>query len=372
MSDVADAGSNPAANESVQPDAGASPQVSAPVVADQGQADAAPSSAREALTKAFEKVSADPAAPKAPVAASGDRDPLTGQFKQKAAQAADPNKPAEQVDPLAQPQAPTADAPPARFTKLAQDEWAKASPVLRQEVKRLETELTQGLEKYRTAAEAFEPIRKYDDMARQYGTTVDAALANYVALDHTWAQDPLTAFFQTCDKTKTNPQALIQAAYNAMSGQPQQADPSAQIIRELHQKIATLEGSVGQINQTFHQTQEQQAYNAKLQEVNTFGAERPFFADLIPTMTRLVETGYATDLSAAYDNAVRLNPEISAKIEADKAAKAATTTTKPNGSNLKASLSITGSPSAGSNPSTSKPAGSPREALERAFNSLGA
>ena len=84
-------------------------------------------------------------------------------------------------------------------------------------------------------------------------------------------------------------------------------------------------------------------------------------------MTQMVETKFAKDLSDAYDKAVRLNPEVFARIEADKAARQP----KQPASNAKAALSITGTPQGGSNPTT-KPAGSPREALQRAFAQLGA
>jgi hypothetical protein len=371
MSDV-DAGSNPAStNESAVADV--APGASTPSTGVETPAtpssDAPPVSAREALTKAFAAV--DTPEGEKPAANVGDnRDPVTGKFTAKTA-VADPAKPVATADQLQTEPAlkpiDVADAPPSRFTKPAQAEWAKLPPVVKQEVKRLETELTQGIEKYRTDAEAFQPMRPYHDLAKQYGVKIEDAMANYVKLDHAWASDPVQAFFQTCQKTKVDPQQLVQAVVNAMTGQPQQqADPRDTQISAMAQELAAIKGEVGQVKQTYEQSIFQQHYNAQLNEVSNFAANHPYFNELMPTITDMVEKKFATDLSDAYEKAVRLNPEIAAKIEADNAAKVAP---KTNGSNPKANLSITGAPSMGSNPAT-KPAGSPREALERAFASL--
>jgi hypothetical protein len=373
MSDVADTGSNPAGSEAQVSDAGQSSPAPAPSQGDQGQQqqEAVPSS-REALAKAMTAVAGqqqDGQQQQQPTVKEENRDPLTGKFtpKAKAPVAGQPQD--QQQQQATDPQAPKPVTPPTRFTKAAQEAWAQTPEPVRVEVERAITELTQGIEKYRQGAEAFEPLRPYHELAQQYGVEMKDALANYVELDHMWSQNAVQAFFLTCQKTNVNPQTLIQEVVNAITGQPQQADPRDHVIAELQNRLAQIEGNVGQVRQTFEQQQFNQVYNANLQQVQSFMADKPYFNDLIPSMTEMVQKGFATNLSDAYEKAVRLNPEISAKIEADKAVR--TANNRQPGSNPKANLSITGSPSSAGSTLAAKPAGSNREAVQRAIAQVG-
>jgi hypothetical protein len=121
----------------------------------------------------------------------------------------------------------------------------------------------------------------------------------------------------------------------------------------------------------FKSSLEQREQQAK---VETFSKDHPYLDELTPLMVQLMEGGVAKrDLSDAYEKAVRLTPEIASKIEADKKAAAAAQTSQPDPAQTqkKAALSITGSPSPGSNPSARKAPGSAREALQNAFSQVG-
>ena len=354
MSDDANAGSNPVASETA-------PVEQAPVVTEPAQTepvnDVPSKTARESLEKAFAKVTEPDAKP-----ADKPRD-AAGKFAPKEKIEVDPNKTVTENLTDATKQAL---APPSRFAKQAQTDWALAPESVKTEVARLEKELTQGLEKYKSAAEAFEPMRQYHDLAQQHGVKLEHAMQNYLALDHMWATDPIQGFLQTCTKARIDPQALINAVVNGGQLQRGQPDPRDGIIQNLSREIASLKEDFGGVKQTVQQTQQQHAYNQTLNEIQAFAKDHPYFEDLLPAMTEMVETKFAKDLSDAYDKAVRLSPEVSAKLEADKAARQP----KQPGSNPKAALSITGTPAGGSNPTT-KPAGSAREALTRSFASLG-
>jgi hypothetical protein len=355
MSDEAVAGSNPAANEVTQPVA--SEPVSAPEAAPAEQQQEAPKSAREALERTFAKLEAKPAEQPGEVKSDRARTP-DGKFAPKGTEVSGIAQEAgavktEVAAPTAQITAPT------RFSKEAQAEWAKAPPAVQQETLRAVNELTQGIEKYKAEAATFEPLKPYQEIAQKAGVKLEHAIANYVQLDHAWATDPVKGFLETCRKVRVDPGQLINAVVNGGQLQPQGPDPRDQHIQSLNQKVAQLESRLGEVDSTVKQTQKQTQEYATLAEVQKFASDKPYFSELIPDITQMIETGYAKDLSDAYEKASRLNPVVAEKIAADKAP-------KQPASNAKAALSIAGTPTGASNAQT-KHAGSPREALQRAF-----
>ena len=121
------------------------------------------------------------------------------------------------------------------------------------------------------------------------------------------------------------------------------------------------------LEKTFTETQQQTKQRAAETAVEAFAKDNPHFDEVADTIAEMLDTKFAKDLPDAYAKAIRLNPEVSAKIEAEKnQAKPDPTQTR-----AKAAKSITGAPSSGSTPETMKPAGSPRDAIERAFAQVG-
>lgn len=354
MSDEASAPSN-GASEAVTIDAG---QVTAPAASEPSSVP----SARDALEQALASVAQD--GETQPQADGRNRDPATGRFAPKAADAAPQGEQVEQ--PAAETPSASTVPVPSRFTAEAKAEWDKAPEAVRQEVARMERELVAGIEKYREAAEAFEPMRPFHQLAQQFNVKLEDAIHTYVTLDQLWSSDPITAFIQTCQRTKNDPMQLIAA----LTGQQQVNgnDPLMALHRQIAQQqqlIAQLHSQVTGVAQTFEQQQVQSAQRQVLSEIDAFAKDHPHLEALMPTMTDLINGKIAKNLSEAYEKAVRLTPEIAAKIDADKAPK------QPPASNAKAALSITGTPQSGSNPATRKPAGSAREALQDAFSQLG-
>lgn len=361
MEPEANAGSNPAGEQPV-----IDSQVASAPPAPEPQGDITPAkSAREAVERAIAKVNGT----EQPVQAGAQRDPATGKFAPKqveAKEAAVEADAAKEVKTAAE-----AILAPKRFTKAAQAEWATVNPVVQAEIARMETELMQGLEKYKGEAEAFAPFKAFADIAKQHNIEPSKALENYVELDRLWARDKVGAFMETCKRTRTDPMEIVKAIAGPML-QQQQQQPESQIVLALQQQIAGLQQRLESFGQNFEENQTRQVYEAKMGEINSFAKDHPYFDDLMPTMTKLIQTGYVdSDLSKAYETAVQLNPEIAAKIAADKSAKELAGTPRQQGSNPKAVLSITGSPGAGSAPAAGKPSGSSREALQRAFAQVG-
>ena len=54
---------------------------------------------------------------------------------------------------------------------------------MKAETHRALKEMEQGIEKYRATASAFEELREFDELAKQTGTTMKAAMQNYVGIE---------------------------------------------------------------------------------------------------------------------------------------------------------------------------------------------
>jgi hypothetical protein len=276
------------------------------------------------------------------------------------------------VDPLAKPAATPA---PAGFTKAAQDAWAATPEPVRADVERRIGELMQGMEKYKGEVAAFEPVRKFDEMARQGGTTLERALTAYTGIEDAWRADPARGFTEVAKNFGVDPLALLNDIGMRLTGkgvQPQ-GGQSPDLAAAMH-RIAQLEqmvnDKVGKVEQTFEQQKKAARERDAQATVDAFAKEHPHFAEVEESIAHMLETGFAKNLQDAYDKAIRLNPDIAARIEADKAAKAASES-KPEAQTRKASLSVTGAPSTGSNPTTRKPPGSIRESLNHAISQVG-
>ncbi len=331
-------------------------------------------SARQALERAFEKVNAQPEGQQTAPKADRVRDE-TGKFVKsdsKPQNSAEQAKPAADLAKAAEQQAQQQVKPaPQRFSKTVTPEvWAQTPEPVRAEVERALGELTQGIEKYRGAAEAFEPVRKYHDMAAQGGTTLEKALDAYVGIENAWRQNPAQGFAEVCRNMGVQPMQMLQAiAQGFQGGQVQMPHGDSPQVAALKNELAQLKSQLGEFGKTFTETQQQARQRQVESTVEAFAKDpaHPHFDEVSDSVAHMLETGFAKDLQDAYDKAIRLNPEVAAKIEASKQ------TTKPDPAQTreKANKSITGSPATGSHPATRQVPDSPRKALEGAFAQLG-
>jgi hypothetical protein len=310
-----------------------------------------PSSAREAIERAMRAVDKQP------------RDDESGKWIKTGEQL---NKPATETAPVAkeapqgqivpdEPASPQQDAPtpaPTRFSREAQVEWAKTSPVVRAETERAFRELEGGLQQYQ---QRFEPLKPYDDMARNSGTTLHEALNRYVGLESTLRTDPLSAFRSICENAGLD----VQKVGEALAGMPATQGGAPPEMTPLLSEIAELKRQLGTVSQTFEQQRTEQ-------ELNRWASDKPRFSELRQVMGQLMQAGMAGDLDQAYEMAGRLQPP--PPIVTPPAAKAAIApTVAPQ--TRKPSLQITGY---GSAPSYgSKVPSSAREAIQNAFARVG-
>lgn len=321
------------------------------------------SSISDALSRAFESSGitegAEPSTPAAPV--EGPPRAPDGKFAPKAAEA-----PAEgQQAPEAPAAQPTAAAPPARFVAAAKEAWAQAPEVIRTEVARMEAELTQGLQKYKTDAEAFEPLRQFDAMARQGGTTLPEAVSAYVNMENMLRADPVKGMVAVCQNLGIDPAQMAQA----LAGQ-QTTGGAAPEVASLKAELAALRQELSGVAQNYKDIELRPVKT----QVEEFATKNPLFNYVADDVAEQIKAqkaaGQTPDLNAAYQAALAAHPHLAA-VAAQTAAPAAPTPPTPDPAQTRrASLSITGSPSV-SNTSTRKPAGSTREALDLAFAATG-
>lgn len=205
------------------------------------------------------------------------------------------------------------DKPPARFLPRAKEKWASADPDIRSEVRRLETELTKGLEEHRQSHEFRKELREYEDMAKQHGTTVKQALDQYTAIDKLLKEQPLAGIERVLSTIGVTPQ---QYANHILQNPPQQRDPN---VTRLEQQLQQVTQQLQQVTQSSQQTQQQ----ASIQQVESniiapfrasLGAndryeelkdDIAFFlnSDRVPSNLSAQQR-----LATAYDMAERINP----------------------------------------------------------------
>lgn len=349
------------ANESVQA-VDTAPVEQAP----QSEAEKPAISAREAVERAFAKVQSEPEKQTEleKKLRNPNRDQPTGKFT--SAPKVDTKPDAATIQPVQEIK------PPSRFAKPAQDAWAATPEPVRQEVERALGELQQGIEKYKQGAEAFEPVRKYHDMATQSGTTLEKALDAYVGIETTWRSNPAAGFMAVCQNMQVDPGQMLQAIAHGLQGKQLPRGDSPEVAG-LKQQLAQFEQKFGTLEKSITESQQSAKQQAAQTAVNEFASKNPHFDEVADTVAELLEakrpdgTPFVKDLPDAYAKALRLNPEVAAKVEADKKP-----AHDPAQTREKAAKSITGSPSTGSIPDSRKPAGSIRDALTNALSQVGA
>lgn len=286
------------------------------------------------------------------VAKEGTEQPAKPVEKAEGEQTADA-KPDE-----AEKTATTFSDPPKRFSPDAKAAWDKAPEPVRAEITRAVSELEKGLSEYQ---QRWEPIKHFDEMARQHGTTIDKAMANYVGIEQKLAANPIEGLSQICDNMGFS---LKDVAAQIMGQTPDQtASASDAANRQLRQEIAQLKQELSGVSTTIKSQTEQ----ATLKQIEQFSADKPRFEELADDIAFFLQNGRAQDLQEAYSLAERLNPAPQAPAPAPAAQAAPAAAAQPR----KGNLSLSGAPSTGSNPASRKPPSTARDALDNAFASLG-
>jgi len=257
--------------------------------------------------------------------------------------------------------------PPSRMAEHGKRDWANTPETVRGEVHRMRNEYEKAAQQYQGVAEAYKPIAHFDRMAREQGTTLQAAVSNYVGIEAKLRQDPIAGLDTIIHNLGlTDPQTgrrigLRDVAYHVLSQSPEQLQQIQQGNRQtaaqhqigsLYQKVTALERQNQQMQYAQHFTRTRSA-------VDQFAEAHPRFDELGDLIERELRLGFPLD--QAYQRAELLRP----------ASHAAQTRT-PSAQTRPTDRSISGSPDvAPSNGASRRPkdaSPTPRSALQNAMN----
>lgn len=296
-----------------------------------------PQDRRELLLEAFNKAETDAAATPAEVVktaepaapAEGRARDDTGKFvaKEKDTDRFSPtfgkDKPVEAapvIDPLAAPE-PWQTAPKS-WKKEYWDRWGTFNPADQRYIHEREQQMKAGIEPLLPKAELADKLTKavepYMNTIRGLGMELPQAVAGLMQVDNDLRTLPY--------EQKLQKLAQVAQSYGIdLTGQLQNAQqlypPQYQ---NLQNELLTLKGQQEQ----FVKDQQAAQDRAALAEIEKFAKTAEHYDEVEATMTKLLQsgmaegTGMAERLRSAYENAIRLHPEIFDKIQSAKQAAA--------------------------------------------------
>jgi len=254
---------------------------------------------------------------------------------------------------------------PSRYSNDAKAAWESTPDPVKAETHRALREMEQGIQKYKADSEAYHEVREYSELAKQQGTSLKAALQNYVGIEQQLRKDPIGGLEQIISNLRMQTpdgrqMTLRDVAAHIMGQTPdQQTSRQESTIQSLNQKIAKLEQQLGGVTQTIQQQQQHQT----VAQVEAFAKAHPRFDELSDAIQEEIKHGYS--LEDAYSRAERLNPaaQVASSEKPGSPAKAAPPL------NPAGTKSIAGAPSSGSNPviPDNKPVPSIEDSLKRAL-----
>lgn len=264
--------------------------------------------------------------------------------------------------------------PPARFLPRAKEEWANVPESVRSEVHRTIQNMEKGMEEYKASHEAMKELRDFDAMAREYGTTIKAALENYTRIDGLLRSNPEEGMARVLATIGLTPEQYAQHVLGKAQASPEQRQQT-----QLNQTIQSLQQRLDAYEQRDREREQKEMEEAALREVETrfiapFKATHERFDELEQDIVFFLNSGKVPfdmpqqqRLEAAYDMAERLNPA------PGYTAKTAPITPAPATERLNPAgqKSVTGSPGAAPIPAAKK--GGPvsiDEAIRRAKSRL--
>lgn len=231
------------------------------------------------------------------------------------------------VDPAATPNAvipPVVSEPaiaaPSSWTGAAKAEFAKASPVIQQEVLRREQQMHNGIAQYKDAANYGQEIHKaiapFNATIQKLGVTPAAAIEAMFKVDHT------LRYGSPQEKLQHLADLARNYGVDISQGLPEQApiDPNYQ---HLQSQLQTTQQQLQQLTAD-RENQQQAALNS---QIDAAKEGRPHFDDLRQEMGLLIQAAHARGelltLPDAYDRAVWSHPTYRAEMLAQQQAERA-------------------------------------------------
>ena len=200
--------------------------------------------------------------------------------------------------------------PPARFLPEARTKWPNVPNEVKAEVHRVAQEYEAEISKGKQAAERYEPLRQFDEIAQKNGRELKDSLAKVVQLETALARSPVIGLEMILReigprKADGSPLSLYDVAQHVAKLTPQQfaqnmqgaAPQGRQQQPQPSPEVAALTKELNNIKSTLAQ---QQAAPI----VQTFAASHPDYEALQPQIAAVLKSGvidqiYGTGLSPA-------------------------------------------------------------------------
>lgn len=240
--------------------------------------------------------------------------------------------------------------PPPGWTIKSKAAWDNLPDHIRADIVKREEEVNNGFAKL----QRYKGLDQYVDMAQSSGTTLEAALQNYVGMEQALRRNPMEGFLLIAQNIGISPQQLGQMFGAAPAQQQNQShqngqgqngasgyqdlssgdldDPYVraavqQALGPVAQKLSSLESY---LQSNYEADQNRRVSDAqKVVDEFTASPEYRYFSDVEGTINQLFESGmvqrtgdYRHDLKTAYDMACQLNAEVREALINDRLSKA--------------------------------------------------
>lgn len=254
--------------------------------------------------------------------------------------------------------------PPQRFDPAAKADWHGAPESVRAATTKAFEQYENGIRQYREAAENFQQVRHYHDLARRHGTELATVLDNYTGMENKLRGDLIGGLDLIVNNLNLrHPDGrrigLVDVAAHILQTTPEQRRlTQAQNTAQAHDaKIGQLHQVVQSLATNLHQMQYHQRFTAVRSQIDQFADSHPGFDERSDLIKQELDHGYSVEV--AYDRAMKLRPGNGSTHAAQ--TRNASAQTRPEGIDR----SISGAPTNGSQNSlpARKKSGSNREAL---------
>jgi hypothetical protein len=203
--------------------------------------------------------------------------------------------------------------PPPRMAEHAKRDWAAAPETVRGEVHRMAKETEAIYRQYRGDHEAFNPVRRFHEMAVGHGTTLERALNNYVTMEQKLRTDVVGGLdiivnnlnLRTPSGHKLSLRDIAAYIVNQSPEQHQLVQQSNATSAAQHQ-IGALHQEVAGLKNALHQMHTQQQFVHTRSAVDVYADSHPRFDELGDLIENELKLGF--DLETAYRRAELLRP----------------------------------------------------------------
>ena len=203
--------------------------------------------------------------------------------------------------------------PPASWKKEYHEAWQKADPRIQEYAWQREEQMRKGIEpllsKKQFADAMEEAIEPYRQTITGLGLKPEQAVAALMKADYTLRNSDPQARAQYFAQLAQEYGVDLSGMGASQAYAPQ--NPADPLLFALKNELASVKGEV----LTWKQQQEAMEQAKMANEIDSFSQKAEYFEEARPTMIQLLQSGMAETLEDAYDKALRLDSELSAKIQ---------------------------------------------------------